>query len=156
MTNTTDSIHPFEQRGLGLAPFRFLGMIRQDIAYGEAVIGGRDGFLVTTKPGGTCDYCGAYIRHMYEVGSADGRTFKVGSDCAGKIGGKVASAVKRAEAARRKQATADALTKLRAELAAALESPDLDPDSDAASYGRFCLRAAGARGVKAALARLRK
>lgn len=96
MTNT---VHPFERVGLGRAPFRFIGMEDQDIAYGQRVIAGRDtGMLVTTQPGGTCAYCGQYILNMYNIKSADGRRFHVGSECVNKTGDKgLATAVNKAK-----------------------------------------------------------
>lgn len=82
----TETLHVFERSGLGKAPFRFVGMLQQDIAYGEAVISREGGILVTTKPGGSCDHCGAYIVNMFQIESSDGKRFKVGSDCVLKTG----------------------------------------------------------------------
>jgi len=90
-TTTTEAspAHPFQRAGLGLAPFRYLGIESQDIAYGERVLAGRDGNgpMVTTKPGGTCAYCGTYIVNMFRVKSSDGKTFRVGQDCIEKVYG---------------------------------------------------------------------
>lgn len=85
MTATT-TIHCFEEAGLGKAPFRYVGIVDQNIAYGERVIGNVGGCALTTKPGGTCDYCGTYIVNMFRVESADGKTFKVGCECIRKTG----------------------------------------------------------------------
>jgi hypothetical protein len=83
------TMHPFEVAGLGKAPFRYAGMIDQDRCYGQAILNReeyeRTGILVTTVPGGSCDYCGTYIVDMFKVRSADGKTFKVGCDCIGKL-----------------------------------------------------------------------
>lgn len=68
--------HCFEVAGLGLAPFRFIGL-------SDNVITNPDG---TSRPGGSCDYCGNGIRHECHVKGADGRQFKVGSDCIAKVG----------------------------------------------------------------------
>lgn len=88
---TVATIHPFQAAGLGLAPFRYIGQVHQDIAYGQAVVNSTEfragGPMVTTQPGGTCAYCGHYILHMFNVKSVDGRTFHVGSDCIAKVGG---------------------------------------------------------------------
>ena len=81
---TAMAIHPFEKSGLGTAPFRYIGMIHQEISYGEA-IGHINGVEVQTKPGGTCDHCGHYIRDMFRVESSDGQRFKVGCDCIMKV-----------------------------------------------------------------------
>lgn len=95
MTNTTKTetntgIHIFERAGLGKAPFKYVGMIEQDLCYGEVILNRADfektGVRVTTKPGGSCDYCGAYIVNMFKIVSSDGKTFKVGSDCVHKTG----------------------------------------------------------------------
>jgi len=82
-----DKIHCFEAAGLGKAPFRYVGMENQNIAYGERVIGNIGGVAITTKPGGTCDYCGTYIINIFVVESADGNRFKVGCDCIRKVSG---------------------------------------------------------------------
>jgi hypothetical protein len=74
-------LHPFEARGLGKAPFKFVGLAHQEIAYGERVLGHVGGCTMTTKPGGTCAYCGTYITNMYNIESADGVKFHVGSEC---------------------------------------------------------------------------
>lgn len=79
-------VHAFEQRGLGKAPFVFVGVVDQQIKYGQRVIGNVGSCEVTTKPGGTCAYCGTYIVDMYNIRSADGNTFHVGSECVMKTG----------------------------------------------------------------------
>jgi hypothetical protein len=84
--NTTQTVHKFEAAGLGKAPFKYIGMEIQDIAYGEAVISRAGGILVTTKPGGSCAYCGTYIVNMFNIESADGKKFHVGSECVNKTG----------------------------------------------------------------------
>jgi hypothetical protein len=81
------AVHPFERAGLGKAPFHFAGLIDQQVnAGGERVLGETGGCTMTTHVGGSCDYCGTYIVEMYKVRSADGKTFKVGSDCIMKVG----------------------------------------------------------------------
>lgn len=59
----TNILHPFEAAGLGLAPFRFLGLTDM----GKVARG--------------CEYCGTGIRYACRIQSADGRTFVVGTDC---------------------------------------------------------------------------
>ena len=85
-TTTATKIHAFEQAGLGKAPFRYVGMLHQEISYGERVIGSAGGIPITTKPGGTCDYCGKYIVNIFNVESSDGHKFHVGCDCIQKVG----------------------------------------------------------------------
>jgi hypothetical protein len=82
----SDSIHCFEKAGLGKAPFRYVGMVAQEIQYGQRVIGHLNGVTFTTKPGGTCDYCGTYIVNMFRIKSSDDKTFVVGCDCVLKTG----------------------------------------------------------------------
>jgi len=73
---TTLDIHPWEKAGLGVAPFRFVGM-------SEKVYVAAPG--CPEQPAGTCDYCGNGIRYVYHVESADGRRFGVGCDCIRKL-----------------------------------------------------------------------
>lgn len=75
-------IHKFEKAGMGKAPFKYLGIEFQDIRYGERVLANG----CTTKPGGTCAYCGTYIVNMYQIESADGIKNHVGSECIKKVG----------------------------------------------------------------------
>lgn len=79
-------IHKFEQAGLGKAPFKYIGMVDQQISHGERVIGNVGGVQMTTKQGGSCAYCGQYIINMFNVKSADGNVFHVGCDCINKVG----------------------------------------------------------------------
>jgi hypothetical protein len=88
-------VHAFEQAGLGKAPFKYAGEQHQEISYGERVIGSAGGIPLTTKPGGTCAYCGQYIVVMHNIQSADGQRFHVGSDCVRKTGD--AGLIRRAE-----------------------------------------------------------
>lgn len=112
----SNEVHPFERAGLGQAPFRYVEMAQQDICYGERILNRAElqegGIAVTTKPGGSCAYCGTYIRHMYNIRSADGRVFHVGSDCVEKTGdAKLVNAVKvqvRKDAKAKRVATAEA------------------------------------------------
>lgn len=89
-TKQVETIHAFEKAGLGKAPFRYLGMVYQDISYGllNIKVQGANGELIDaqTTPGGTCDYCGHYILNMFRIESADGKKFKVGCDCIRKCG----------------------------------------------------------------------
>ena len=100
MTTITETeIHPFEKAGLGKAPFTYVGMQDQDIRYGERVVKEFDnGVVMTTKPGGSCDYCGTYILDMYRIRSSDGNNFKVGCECVNKCcGPKLVAAVNSAD-----------------------------------------------------------
>ncbi len=89
-TQTADLIevvHPWERDGLGKAPFKLLGEVHQDVTGdGMRVIGSVGGCRIETKPGGTCAVCGQYILAMFNIESADGNRFHVGSDCVTKVG----------------------------------------------------------------------
>lgn len=77
MCTTTQEIHKFEKAGLGVAPFRVVGMDEKvTVSYPGA----------TPQPAGSCDYCCAGIRYRFHIRGADGRTFVVGSDCVAKVG----------------------------------------------------------------------
>lgn len=88
-----DSVkHPFERAGLGLAPFRFVGMVEKLYVSCPGA---------PAQPGGTCDYCSNGIRYVYNIRSADGKTFGVGSECVRKIERADNRLVKSVEAAER-------------------------------------------------------
>ena len=112
MTTKTDNaahvgMHVFERAGLGKAPFRFVGSF-------EKV------FQATPdsprQPGGTCDFCGTGIMICCAIRGADGREFKVGSDClrktgdAGLIKAFKTSPAERAKAAAARQRNRDKVT----------------------------------------------
>lgn len=76
--NTAEiGVHVFERAGLGKAPFRFVGFYEKTY---QACPG------APIQPGSTCDYCGQGIMICCEILSADGKRFKVGSDCVNKTG----------------------------------------------------------------------
>jgi hypothetical protein len=83
MCNTT--IHPFEQAGLGKAPFKCIAAyeLRGPLRYPQA-----DGTVIEVgspgQPMGTCDYCGMGIANCYKIRSSDGHLFVVGSECVAK------------------------------------------------------------------------
>lgn len=128
-TETAPSVHPFRARGLGLAPFTYIGEKSQTIAYGRAVVSTlTDGNQITSKPGGTCAYCGTYIVNMFDVQSADGKVFHVGSDCIEKIASSdpsLARAVKRVVSEASKKRAADRAAEKIAEMNASLAKPEV-------------------------------
>lgn len=68
--------HAFEKAGLGLAPFRYVGMHEKVyVAFPGA----------PEQPAGTCQYCGNGIRYCCNIRSADGKEFIVGNDCVNKV-----------------------------------------------------------------------
>jgi len=75
-----DNRHRFERAGLGKAPFRVTG-------YGRHVFQAIPGDpSCPLQPGTSCDYCGTGCMDVANVRSSDGKEFKVGLDCAAKIG----------------------------------------------------------------------
>lgn len=69
------TIHPFEEAGLGRAPFRFVEMT---VSVYSAAPG-------HSQPAGTCDYCGQGIKYCCHIASVDGKTAVVGCDCIRKL-----------------------------------------------------------------------
>lgn len=88
MENTT--AHKFELAGLGRPPYRFIGHTEHKF---QACHG------APVQAGTSCDYCGTGIVDAYNFTSADGRRFKVGSDCVAKAGDRgMVDLIKRAAA----------------------------------------------------------
>ncbi len=77
METTHTKIHVFEKAGLGIAPFKCVGMtvMKYQACQGAPV-----------QPGGSCDYCGTGIMNAFQIVSSDGKCFKVGCDCVAKTG----------------------------------------------------------------------
>ena len=88
-TDNQDQVgmHVFTRSNLGSAPFRCIGVF-QDV--GPKVIGNFGGIVTTVgSPGqamGVCAHCGTGIADCYQIKSADGKTFVVGSSCVEKTG----------------------------------------------------------------------
>jgi hypothetical protein len=108
-------VHIFEMAGLGLAPFHFVG-------YERKVFVACPGAPV--QVGGSCDYCSTGISNMFWVKSADGKRFKVGSECILKAGDKglkrAVNAIKLKETHAKQDATIARGTALLADLGAKL------------------------------------
>lgn len=66
------TIHPFEEAGLGNAPFRVTGVYQK---WYQPVP------EVPRRPGGTCDLCGNSIANCFQILSSDGKRHIVGSEC---------------------------------------------------------------------------
>tara|TARA_R110002126_G_scaffold226772_7_gene371470 strand:+ start:156 stop:683 length:528 start_codon:yes stop_codon:yes gene_type:complete len=84
-TDNQDQVgmHVFTRSKLGSAPFRCVGVFQQ---VGPIVLS--DGTQVGS-PGqamGVCAHCGTGIADCYQIKSADGKTFVVGSSCVEKTG----------------------------------------------------------------------
>jgi hypothetical protein len=84
-------MHPFEKSGLGKAPFRCVGFSRKigPIRRIEVINGVGVEVMIGApgQPMGACQHCGQGIADCFEIRSADGKTFIVGSDCVGKTNG---------------------------------------------------------------------
>lgn len=109
-TKTTATIHPWERAGLGIAPFKLIG-------YEKSLFQACPGAPV--KAGSSCDYCATGIADVFWIQSADGRRFKVGSDCVGRVnakGTKVRDAVDRKIAQLKKAAQLARIADLRTTL----------------------------------------
>lgn len=90
-------VHVFEQAGLGKAPFRYGGCSREVyVACPGAPV----------QPGGCCDYCGNGIMYEFHLEGADGKRFKVGSECIMKAGDGGLKRVVKEEIARMNRAKA--------------------------------------------------
>lgn len=111
MTNDPQTkIHKFEQAGLGLAPFRFVGFEHKTW---QACPG------APIQPGTCCDYCYEGISNVFWIQGADGKRFKVGSTCVGRVGDReLANAVKTEE---RRQNNANRKAREEKRIAAAAE-----------------------------------
>lgn len=70
-----ESLHPFEEAGLGKSPFLFAGLTKN-------VYSADPGH---TQPGGSCCYCGQGIMWECHIKSSDGMFFTVGIDCVRKL-----------------------------------------------------------------------
>jgi hypothetical protein len=80
--------HVFEKAGLGLAPFRWVGV---EIRRGPMRVEDPKGGIITEvgapgQPMGSCAYCGQGIAECHLIRSADGKVFTVGCVCVGKTG----------------------------------------------------------------------
>lgn len=86
-TATNAAQHVFEIAGLGVAPFRFVGVETTGDRAALNANRASEGLTFTTNLcGGSCDYCGQAISNVCWVLSSDGRRFKVGTDCLEKTG----------------------------------------------------------------------
>ena len=86
--NKTDNpaqvgMHVFTRSNLGAAPFRCIGVHQKlgPIHMADGTEVGSPG-----QPMGVCAHCGTGIADCYEIRSADGNTFVVGSSCVEKTG----------------------------------------------------------------------
>jgi hypothetical protein len=88
-------VHRFEERGLGIAPFRF-------VRFYESKYCACPGAPV--QPGTSCDYCGTGIMGVYVIKDCNGKEFKVGCECVKKTDDAgLIDTVKRAQAKHRQE-----------------------------------------------------
>lgn len=165
MTTKTDNpdmvgVHVFEKANLGKAPFRCIGV--REVYYQASPDSPR-------QVGGSCDYCGTGIVIQCQIKGADGRTFKVGSDCVHKTGdaGLIKSYKTRPEVRKAaRDARARKAAKVQIEIDALMSNPAVKAGLEAQAGGRdnlytyfqFCFRASGdsgkARWLKALKAKI--
>lgn len=146
-------VHKFESAGLGAAPFRFVSHeAKWFTAPGQA-----------PRPGSSCDYCGTAIVHCFHVESADGRRFKVGSECIAKVGDAgLAKSIAPAIRAARHEADARRIAEGRAEVEAQFMVPGRDIGDSPNGRGSFVeyfdwmMRNAGTAGKLRAIRLARK
>lgn len=177
-TAKPEMIHPWEARGLGKAPFRWVGVSNR---VGPIRIAQADGTTLEIggpgQPMGTCAYCLQGIVECHEIRSADGQRFIVGCDCVRRVSEKgdrvltqaeqASRKLKNAKAQKRRDAKADAveseLATLLADEAVRARLAALPSDHDwKAKQGgtlladlEWLLKRAGAQGRAKALARIK-
>lgn len=107
-----ESNHPWEIAGLGLPPYRVVGVEtrRGPVHLPNGMMVGAPG-----QPMGTCEYCFQGIADCYKILSSDGKRFVVGCDCVRRAyqeaGERVPAAVEKFEREKR-QAAARAKAKM--------------------------------------------
>jgi len=123
-TTAAPMVHVFEKAGLGVAPFKFIGIERR---VGPIRYAGENGTTIEVgapgQPMGVCDYCGQGIAECCIIRDSAGKTFVVGNDCVAKTGDsglrkQMAPALKEM----RYQAALRKATKVRAQLETLLQS----------------------------------
>jgi hypothetical protein len=106
--------HPFELAGMGLGPFRFIGMVQiPSASLAEANPSAYNGALASLPRNliggcGTCYNCGQAISNVCIVENSTGQRYGVGSDCVLKtgdqfLGDKVKVTLARIQRARRQE-----------------------------------------------------
>lgn len=80
MANAT-KVHPWERAGLGVAPFRVVGVFVDIGPHVTEIDGIRTEIGSPGQPMGTCAYCSQGIAECWQIRSADGKKFIVGCDC---------------------------------------------------------------------------
>lgn len=95
MQTTAPKMHKFEAAGLGAFPYRYVGMETSEDREQTNREREANGQMFTTNHCTSCDYCATAITNAFWFESADGKRFKVGSDCVEKVGDKgMAAAIK--------------------------------------------------------------
>lgn len=119
--------HPFENAGLGKAPFRLIGMYSiPSPALAEVNPAAYQAELAAMPRDcgiGSCAFCGMPLTHNFIIQSADKRRFSVGCDCVDKTGdAKLMSAAEKVELDRKRAIAAAKAAAKRAAQAAAYEA----------------------------------
>lgn len=88
MNALENGIHVFERAGLGIAPFRIIGVGDKvgPIRYTDPKTGVTMECGSPGQPMGVCKFCGTGIRECWTIKSSDGKVFDVGCECVRKTG----------------------------------------------------------------------
>jgi len=83
-----ENIHVFEIRGLGFAPFRFVGIWEMPSRGFQANYPNQYNRMIASAPCGvgSCHYCGMGISVHYLIKDMNGKVSAVGSECINKAG----------------------------------------------------------------------
>ena len=79
----TSTVHAFEVRGLGKAPYQFL---RVEVMSGPITLSDGSQVGAPGQPMGCCQFCSTGIKYAFWLRSADAKEFYVGCDCIQKSG----------------------------------------------------------------------
>jgi len=160
---TTATIHKFQEAGLGVAPFRIVGVHEARGPISRVVNGVQVQIGAPGQPMGTCQYCGQGIAEVWTVRDRKGTRFTVGSTCVNKAGDAGLKRVVAAEKRKRDRAKRHAReARMEAELRDLLEREDVREKLAALPHNlswlaekgetlldsfEWTLRCAGARGI---------
>ncbi len=119
-----NNIHPWEMIGLGVAPFKYVGY---EYKTHQACPG------APVQVGGSCDACGTGIKHFCWIQDVNGKRFKVGDVCVGKVDKVLAKKVDR-DIRKAKKAQADFRARARITAAGLLLASDVAVWTEIASH----------------------
>lgn len=103
-TIKTSTVHAFEARGLGKAPYTFLGV---QVMVGPITMKDGSQLGAPGQPMGTCHFCSTGLKNAFMLRSADNKEFYVGCECIRKSGDKGLLRVVSIEEKKKRQAKAE-------------------------------------------------